>query len=49
MSEKAAAPVMSWDEPAVEDQEGDDFLLDVEAQGVPLACSLENPDCEACQ
>ena len=27
----------------------DDFLGTVDAKEVPLACSLDNPDCEACQ
>jgi hypothetical protein len=50
MSEtQAAAPAFSWDAPAVEGDEADDFLQNVDAQDVPLACSLENPDCEACQ
>jgi hypothetical protein len=48
MSE-TAAPAFSWDEPVVDGQEADDFLLNVEAQDVPKACSLDNPECEACQ
>lgn len=48
MSEAQAAPAFSWDEPAVEG-EADDFLLNVEAQDVPKACSIDNPECEACQ
>lgn len=48
MSETQAAPAFSWDEPAVEG-DAEDFLQNVEAQDVPMACSLENPDCEACQ
>jgi hypothetical protein len=48
MSE-TAAPAFSWDEPEVDGQEADDFLSNVEAQDVPKACSLDNPDCEACQ
>ncbi|MHD0644371.1 hypothetical protein ACYPKM_01890 [Pseudomonas aeruginosa] len=43
---------LSWDDESNHDQEGD-FLLDgkdaVEAAPVPQACSIDNPDCEACQ
>lgn len=42
------APIMSWDD--VEDEQpAADFLEDAEAQEVPKACSIDNPDCEACQ
>jgi hypothetical protein len=41
-------PVMSWDD-VEDDQANDDFLGAVEAQEVPKACSLDNPECEACQ
>jgi hypothetical protein len=35
---------------AVEEQEEEeDFLSGVTPQDVPLACSIDNPDCEACQ
>lgn len=29
--------------------EEDDFLSGVTPQDVPQACSIDNPDCEACQ
>lgn len=44
-----AKPVMSWDESVNDEMDGDDFLSDAQAQDVPKACSLDNPDCEACQ
>lgn len=42
------APIMSWDD-AEDEQAVDDFLEDAEAQEVPKACSIDNPECEACQ
>lgn len=40
--------VMSWDD--VDDEvAADDFLANAEAQEVPKACSIDNPQCEACQ
>lgn len=50
MTQEAGAPVFSWDEAETVDQnEQEDFLSDVTGQAAPLACSLENPECEACQ
>lgn len=50
MSQEAGTPVFSWDEAENSAQsEGEDFLSDVTGQAAPLACSLENPECEACQ
>jgi hypothetical protein len=43
------APIMSWDDAEDEQQSGTDFLESAEAQEVPKACSIDNPDCEACQ
>lgn len=34
---------------SVVDQDEDDFLSGVSPQEVPKACSIDNPDCEACQ
>jgi hypothetical protein len=50
MSQDIEKPLFSWDQPEGENvQEVDDFLSEVEAKDVPLACSIDNPDCEACQ
>jgi hypothetical protein len=48
MKNAQAKPVMSWDD-AEDDQANDDFLGSVEAQEVPKACSIDSPECEACQ
>ncbi len=48
MSEKNESPLFSWDEDEANDT-AQDFLSNVEAQDVPLACSIDNPECEACQ
>lgn len=41
---------ISWDdlEDAPESQE-EDFLEEAEPTEVPKACSIDQPDCEACQ
>lgn len=50
MSQEAGAPVFSWDEAETADQDGqEDFLAAADAQDVPKACSLSEPDCDACQ
>lgn len=49
MSQSENAPLMSWDADQEEAQGADDFLAKVDAQDVPLACSIDNPECEACQ
>lgn len=50
MSQEAASPVFSWDEAETAGaNESDDFLNEVSAQDVPKACSIDEPDCEACQ
>ncbi len=38
---------LGWDEEL--ESEEQDFLAETDAQEVPNACSLDNPDCEACQ
>jgi len=47
MSQEQAKPAFGWENQA-EDQ-GEDFALSSEAAEVPKACSLDNPECEACQ
>lgn len=49
MSNLQEKPVFSWDDADNQQEEGKDFLNDVEAQDVPKACSIDNPECEACQ
>ena len=48
----------SWDELEADDDvakaegvtaEEKDFLADVQAADTPKACSIDQPDCEACQ
>jgi hypothetical protein len=41
-----AKPLMDWDS---EDNAADDFLGDVQGQEMPKACSILEPNCEACQ
>ncbi|WP_274643971.1 hypothetical protein [Pseudomonas serbica] len=41
-----AKPLMDWD---TEDSATDDFLGDVQGQEMPKACSILEPNCEACQ
>ena len=43
------APLMSWDDAEDDQQSAADFLENTEAQEVPKACSIDNPDCEACE
>ena len=51
MSQAQAAatpqPAISWDEDTADNDEG--FVLDAQAADVPKACSIDNPECEACQ
>lgn len=47
MTQTAAKPAMSWDEE--ETVQGEEFALADEAAEVPKACSIDNPECEACQ
>lgn len=47
MSQEQVKPAFGWEDQA-EDQ-GEDFPLSSEAAEVPKACSLDNPECEACQ
>lgn len=42
-------PMMSWEEEDVAQANDDDFLGEVEAMEVPMACSISDPTCEACQ
>lgn len=46
-AEAQEKPAFSWD--AADDKDGGDFLEDVKGQAAPKACSLSEPDCEACQ
>lgn len=46
-AEAPANPGFSWD--AADDADGGDFLKDVAGQAAPKACSIDEPDCEACQ
>lgn len=34
---------------SVDMNDDDDFLSGITPQDVPKACSIDNPDCEACQ
>ncbi len=45
----APAPVAEAPAVSTETAAKDEFELDGEAAAVPLACSIDNPDCEACQ
>lgn len=47
MQKEDVASMFSWDQPEAASEE--DFLADVDGQDVPKACSLDSPDCEACQ
>jgi hypothetical protein len=50
MNQETTAPAFSWDDAETEVQnEHEDFLSEVAAQDVPKACSIDQPDCEACQ
>ena len=43
----APKPAISWDEDTADNDEG--FVLESDqAADVPKACSLDNPECEAC-
>ncbi|MBB4861545.1 hypothetical protein HNP46_000356 [Pseudomonas nitritireducens] len=43
------APAMSWDDAEDSADQEKDFLAGTQAEAVPQACSIDNPDCEACQ
>lgn len=47
MSQEQAKPAFGWADQ--DEDQGEDFALSSEAAEVPNACSLDNPECEACQ
>lgn len=50
MSNEVQKPTpMTWELDDSLDDSEDDFLKDAEAQEAPKACSISEPDCEACQ
>jgi ribonucleoside-diphosphate reductase alpha chain len=49
VADKAEADTLTVNTNASEATATDEFELNGEAAAVPLACSIDNPDCEACQ
>lgn len=45
--EPQAKPAFTWD--SAEQADDGDFLKDITGQAAPSACSLDEPDCTACQ